>query len=37
MLRTLKGERLLQEQQRLALMHAYENQYPSLSFIGGID
>lgn len=37
MLRTLKGERLLQEQQRLALMHTYENQYPSLSFIGGID
>ena len=37
MLRTLKGERLLQEQQRLALMHAYENQYLSLSFIGGID
>ncbi len=37
MLRTLKGERLLQEKQRLALMRAYENQYPSLSFIGGID
>lgn len=37
MLRTLKGEKLLQEQQRLQLMHEYENQYPSLSFIGGID
>ncbi len=37
MLRTLKGERLLQEQQRLQAMHEYENQYPSLSFIGGID
>ncbi len=37
MLRTLKGEKLLQELQRLQLMHEYENQYPSLSFIGGID
>lgn len=37
MLRTLKGERLLQEQQRLALMHEYENQYPALTLIGGID
>ncbi len=37
MLRTLKGDRLLAERQRLAVMHEYENQYPALSLIGGVD
>lgn len=37
MLRTLKGDRLLAERQRLAAMHEYENQYPALSLIGGVD
>ena len=37
MLRTLKGEKLAQERERLALMREYENAHPECCLIGGID
>ena len=37
MLRTLKGEKLVQERERLALMREYENAHPECCLIGGID
>ena len=37
MLRTLKGEKLTQERERLALMREYENAHPECCLIGGID